>query len=452
MERKRYIVMGAGAVGTYLAETLAGDGHSVTLIDSNDARQGEVEDRLDVGFVHGNGSHLPTLRRAGVEGCDLFVAASSSDEANLVAAHLAKREGARRTAVRVSTTEEITEFGRSYEEAFSVDLMLSTQLLATTRIVNHVLGYNTHEIEYLANGQLQVRKTQVTEHSLLRKHALADLTLPPSCLVLAFVNADRLRVPTGADRAEPGDAALLFADAVHIDEFEEKISGRVSHLGTVVIGGGGATAREVAKRLAPVVRRIKIIERSRARCEELAAEHPDYEILHGDVTDAAVLTAENVGGADHFIALTGNDETNLMACLLAQEQGAKGIAALVQQSDTSTLWRRVGLIHVVSPRITAATQISDYIKNGYQRSIMSVENGTAQFVHRRVEAESPAAGVTLAEAGLPFGLIVAAVLRGERSVVPQGDTRLEVGDEVILFVHRDELAMTQLVFPGPDRI
>ncbi len=452
MERKRYIVMGAGAVGTFLAESLSEEGHSVTLIDLDDHRRGEIEERMDVAFVHGNGSHLPTLRLAGVAGCDLFVAASSSDEANLVAAHLAKREGALRTAVRVTTTEEITQHGRTYEEAFSIDLMLSTQLLATTRIVNHVLGYNTHEIEYLANGQLQVRKTEVGEGSVLRESPLSEVSLPPSSLVLAFVNGDRLRVPTGDDRAEPGDAALIFADAQRIDELEERINGRVARLGTVVIGGGGATAREVAKRLAPFAGRIKLIERHRARCEELAAEHPNYQIFQGDVTDPSVLSAEHAGEADHFIALTGNDETNLMACLLAQEQGAQRITALVQKSDTSTLWNRVALIHVVSPRITAAAQIRDYIANGYQRSIMSVENGTAQFVQRRVEAESPAAGVTLADAGLPPGLIVAAVLRGDQSLVPKGDTRLEIGDEVILFVHRDELAMTQLVFPGPDRI
>ena len=449
---RRYVVMGAGEVGLYLAQTLSLDGHSVTLIDTDEGKRAVVEEQLEVAFVRGNGSQVPSLEAAGVGGCDLFVAASSSDEANLAASLLAKRVGAKRTVVRVATAEDITEHGRTYEETFAADLMLSTQLLTTTRIVNMVLGYNTLDIEYLAQGRLQVRKTHVDAGSILQTKRLSEVELPGNGLVLAFMSPERLRVPTGEDRARPGDDALIFAGAEYIDELERRINGHATEIGTVVIAGGGSTAREVASRLAPHVGRLKIVERDRGRAEQLAADHPRYEIVHGDVTDASILIEEGIGNAAYFIALTGHDETNLMACLLAQEHGARRIIALVDRSDTSTLWRKVGLLDVVSPRMVAAAQITEYIDNGYQRSIMSVEGGTARFVQRMVVAESPAAGVRLADIQVPRGLIVAAILRGDEAIVPRGGDDLRVGDDVILFVHQSELSTVHLVFPGPDRI
>ncbi len=452
MEARRYVVMGAGEVGRYLAQTLSLEGHSVTLIDVDEGKRVVAEEQLEVAFVHGNGSQLPALEAAGVAGCDLFVAASSSDEANLAASLLAKRVGAQRTVVRVSTAEDITEHGRIYEETFSADLMLSTQLLTTTRIVNMVLGYNTIDIEYLAQGRLQVRKTHVDPGSILQRQKLADVKLPGNGLVLAFISNERLLVPTGDDRARPGDDALIFAPAESIDELERHISGHATHIGTVVIAGGGSTAREVAKRLAPHVSQLKIIEHNRKRAEELAADHPGYQVIHGDVTDPSILVEEGIGGASYFVALTGHDETNLMACLLAQEHGARRIIALVDRSDTSTLWRKVGLLDVVSPRMVAAAQITEYIDNGFQRSIMSIEGGTARFVQRSVFPESPAAGATLAEISVPRGLIVAAILRDGIATVPRGNDQLVAGDDVILFVHQSELSTVHLVFPGPDRI
>ncbi|HEB91070.1 MAG TPA: hypothetical protein ENI85_15960, partial [Deltaproteobacteria bacterium] len=141
-------------------------------------------------------------------------------------------------------------------------------------------------------------------------------------------------------------------------------------------------------------------------------------------------------------------EKNLMACLLAQELGVPKITALVQKTETSSLWRKVGLVDVISPRTIAAERISNYIANHYEPHILSFETGAAQFMQRRIAPQSAAAGQRLADLEIPQGLIVAAVLRNGRATVPRGDDRLEVGDEVILFVRQAEAAIANLVFPG----
>jgi trk system potassium uptake protein TrkA len=351
--------------------------------------------------------------------------------------------------VRIASSEELTRYGHAYEDAFQADLLLSTQLLATTRILNHVLGYNTLEVEYLAGGEIQVRRTHIEPGSLLQQKPLADVDLPRGSLVLAFITGEHLRVPTGSDRAAPGDEALILAKSDVIDEVERRVSGHAQGLGDVVIAGGGSTTHAVAAGLSRQAKSIRIIESDRSRAEELAARFPGYEIVHGDATDMATLASEGVGNARAFVALTGHDESNLMACLLAQELGVRSLTALVQKSETSSLWKKIGLVDIVSPRMIAAERIQQYIDSNFEPHIISFETGSAQFLQRRVAPQSPAAGNRLDAIEIPQGLIVAAVLRGNRAIVPSGDHTLEVGDEVIVFVLQSEAGLATLLFPGP---
>lgn len=450
MKNKRFVIMGAGEVGCHLARTLSAQGHRVTVIDSDASKRQIVEEQIDAAFVHGNGANLPTLEAARVNDCELFVATSSSDEANLATSLLAKHLGAPRTVVRVALSEDVTKFGKTYELTFKVDLLLSTQVLTTTQILNSVLGYNTQDVEYLADGAVQIRKTRIEAGSLLNAKCLADVDLPKGCLVLAYITGDELRVPSGPDRAKPGDVAVILGTTDVIDEVERQVSGHARKLGQVVIAGGGRSAEPVAAGLVNQVKTIKIIESDRQRAQYLASKYPDYEILHGDATDLATLSAEGIGSARAFIALTGHDESNLMACLLARELGVEQITALVQKSDTSHLWQKIGVVDVVSPRALAAERIQTYIDNDYEPHIVSFANGAAQFMQRQVVEQSPAAGSRLENVEIPQGLIVAAVLRDGTAVVPSGNHVLEVGDEVILFVRQEEISMAHLVFPGTE--
>ncbi len=448
MAASRYVVMGAGEVGFHLARSLSNEGHHVTVIEVDPAKLERLEDELDVLAVGGNGAHPPTLEAACVDGCDLFMAVSSSDEANFTAALIAKHYGARRTVVRVGVADEVIQDRRLYEELFGVDLLLSTQLLTTTRILNRIRGHNTVAVEYLAGGKVQLRKTHLDAESPLTRLPLREVDLPADCLVVAYSRGNELTVPSGDDRAQPGDDALLLGTAEAIGKAERMVSSAPAEPGTVVLAGGGATGRTVANALEPFDMRVKIIERDRRRAGQLASLFPRYEIVHGDATDLALLKAERIGQARTFVALSGNDESNLMACLLAQELGIPNVLALVQRAETTHLWRRLQLREVFSPRALAYERIREYIESNYSANIVSLKRGAAQVLERRLWEASPAAGVTLAQMKPPRGVIVGAVARGERVFVPRGSDRLEVGDLVILFVQESELDTVRLLFPG----
>lgn len=451
MESQRYVVMGAGEVGFHLARTLSSDGHEVTVVELARDRQERVQEELDVLVVPGNGAHVEVLEQAGVASCDLFMAVSSSDEANLAASALARSLGTARTVVRVRDADELITHRRIYEDVFGADWLLSTELLTTTRILNQIRGHNTMAVEYLAGGMVQLRKIHLDDASPLTRKPLREVELPANSLVVAYFRGDELIIPSGDDRAQPGDDALLLGTSDVIREAERTVSSSREIIGTVVIAGGGDTGITVAKALEAFDVRVKIIERDRRRATELADHFPGFEVLHGDATDEALLRAERVPQAQYFVALSGHDESNLMSCLLAQELGVPEVIPLVHRAETSHLWRRLGLRQVFSPRALAHDRIRDYIASGYSSNIVSLVHGKAQVMERRIADVSPAAGATLAEMSAPRGLIVAAVARNGKVFVPRGNDRLEAGDLVILFVHQKELDTVNLIFPAPPK-
>lgn len=452
MTHRRYLVMGAGEVGFHLAQSLSREGHQVTVIELDPVKAERVTDQLDANIINGNGAHRSVLEAAGAAECDLFMAVSSSDEANLIAAMLAEHLGADRSVVRVGSSEEVITDRRIYEEVFGVDLLLSTQLLTTTRVLNKIRGHNTVAVEYLADGKVQLRKTHLEANSPLVQQPLKEVALPKGSLIAAFFRGAEAIIPSGEDKAEVGDDALLLGKTDVIGPAERMITQCPVELGMVVIAGSGQTGRAVARALAPLEVEVKMIEIDRQRAEQLASRFPRFEILHGDCTDETLLRAERIGRAQTFVALTGHDESNLMACLLAQGLGVKQVLALVQRSETSQLWRRLDLQETFSPRQLAYERIQEYIDSGFSANIVSLKHGHALVMERRLAAASPAAGVTLAEMSPPRGLIVGAVVRGERVFVPRGNDRLEIGDLVILFVHQEEIDTVRLLFPGREPV
>lgn len=445
---KQFVVMGAGEVGFHLARTLSNQGHAVTVVEVSPQKLERLEEELDVRTVGGNGAHPPILAAAEVSDCDLFMAVSSSDEANLTAAIIAKHLGAARTVVRVGVADEVIADRRLYEELFGVDLLLSTQLLTTTRILNRIRGHSTMAVEYLAEGKVQLRKIKLDDSSPLTQKPLKEVSLPRDSLVVAFFRGDDLVVPGGDDIAEPGDSALILCAADAMAACEKMISASDGEVGDVVVAGGGETARTVARALSKAGVRVKLIEKDRGHARQLATRFPECEVIHGDATDLQFLRSERMGQARTFVALTGEDESNLLACLLAQELGIEQVLALVQRLEATKLWRRLKLQDVFSPRALAYQRVREYIDGDYSAAIVSLQRGKAQVLERRLEKASPAAGVTLAEMPAPRGLIVGAVVRGERVFVPRGKDRLEAGDLVILFVQEDELATVNLLFPA----
>jgi trk system potassium uptake protein TrkA len=305
-------------------------------------------------------------------------------------------------------------------------------------------------VEYLAGGRVQLRKIHLNGDSPLTKSSLREVELPGGCIVVAYFRGEELIIPSGEDRARSGDDALILGKSDAISRAERMVSSSRARIGTVVIAGGGTTGVTVARALGGLDVKVKIIERDGRRARELADQLPQFQILHGDATDDSLLRAERISDVQTFVALSGNDESNLMACLLAQDMGVSQVLPLVHRAENSQLWQRLGLQKVFSPRALAYERIREYIRSGYSANIVSMRHGAAQIIERTIDEASPVAGASLAEVSPPRGLIVGTVVRGDSVFVPRGADHLQIGDQVILFVHKDELDKLHLFFPGRD--
>ncbi len=433
------VVIGAGEVGYHLARVLSGKDHDVVVVDTDRQRLTRIEEQIDVTTLMGDGSHVDVLRRAEVEACDLILAVSNRDEVNLVASRLAKGLGASRSVVRTSDLEAIVRRRGLYSSLFDVDFLLSTQLLTTSRIVEIVRQHHNHVIEEFLGGQVQLRRVMVASTSPAAGRAISDLGLPPQSLVVALFRSENVAVPRGDTIIQSGDQLLVAASSSRMPEVEQRFSQAPEDLGTVVVAGGGATAVAVSRALLNYPVRLKVIDRDKSRCQELAQILPQAIVLLGKATETALLQEEHVDQADRFLALTGDDETNVVASLLARDLGVPRVVTLVHRPDMLALCQRMGLGATLSPRLIAAERILEYIDSGFTSNIATLAGGKAEVLERVVRGGSELAGRTLAEMELPQGALVVSVQRGEEIWVPHGGDVIEAGDLLVLFSSREAL-------------
>ena len=433
------IVIGAGEVGSHLARILSGQDHDVTLIDTNRERLSGVEEQLDVTTLHGDGTHLHVLRQAEVESCDLLLAVSNRDNVNLVVSRLGKGLGAGRTVVRTSHLEAIVRRRGLYRALFEVNFLLSTQLLTTSRIMERVRQHHNQMIQDFLGGKVQLRQVEVETGSQADGSTLAELGLPSQTLAAALFRGEDLSVPRGETRVEAGDRLLVIASSERMRAAERLFSEEPESLGTVVVVGGGETAQAACRALLHYPVRLKVIEKDKNRCAELSQALPNAMVLHGTATDSGLLMEEFIERASHFLALTGDDETNVVASLMARDQGVRRIITLVHRPDMVTLCHRIGLPDTLSPRQIAAERILEYIDSDFVSNIATIAGGRAQIFERVAQPGSRISGKTLADEVLPTGALVVAIQRGEEIWVPHGHDTIEEGDLLVLFSLQESL-------------
>jgi trk system potassium uptake protein TrkA len=256
---------------------------------------------------------------------------------------------------------------------------------------------------------------------------------------VALFRDEEVAVPRGDTAIRAGDQLLVAASSSRMPEVEQRFSQTPEDMGTVVVAGGGATAVAVCRALPNTPLRQPAIARDPSRGQERAHTPPQAIILLGSATETALLKEEHVDQADRFLALTGDDETNVVASLLARDLGVPRVVTLVHRPDMLALCQRMGLGATLSPRLIAAERIIEYIDSGFNSNIATLADGKAEVFERVVRPGSQVAGRTLAEVELPQGALVVSVQRGDEIWVPHGGDVIEAGDLLVLFSSRAAL-------------
>ncbi|MFW5924885.1 MAG: Trk system potassium transporter TrkA [Myxococcota bacterium] len=439
------VVIGLGEMGRHLLNVLDKEGHDVVAIDSDEESIRYAEDHYDVMCLCGYGASQEVLDTAGVKKADLVVAVTDHDEVNLIAALAARQLGARRAVARAQGNEwarwtEGVRYG-----LLGVDVVINPRVLVGQELAKIARSHGASEVMDLAQERIELVQVGMDETSRLIQRPLSKLDLPRGTLVAAVVRAGELFVPGGADVLVPGDRVYLIGQPQSIlaaeDQFTTKREAR-----RVCIVGGGVVGQSLARSLLEHRAKILIIERDRSRARELSARLEGVTVVHGDGTDTQLLEEEEVGTYDMVAAVTSADEVNLIAALIARRVGVSRVAALVQRAGYLPIYKELGIDIALSPRTVASDHILRFAREGEIHSLTMLEDGAAEVIEMTAQTGCRAVGKPLRRMNMPRGALLAAIVHGDRVVIPRGDDVVQAGDRVVLLTTKGARRTVERLF------
>jgi trk system potassium uptake protein TrkA len=437
----KIIVCGAGQVGWQIARQLSGEKNDVTLIDTNADLVRRASDTLDVQAVVGHASYPDVLERAGARDADMIIAATHSDEVNMVACQVAHsafgitRKVARLRAQNYRDNAYADMFRRDH---LAIDVVISPELEVAEAALQRLAAPATFDTESFLNGRAQLLGIALDEDCPVLNTPLRQLNeLFPTlrAIVVGVRREGRLFAPDPGDQLFAGDQIYVFSDAGDMNRTLEIFGKRVRRQERVVIIGGGNVGLVVARALENRAERVraKIIERDRSIAEAAADVLNRTIVLNGDGMDMEMLLEAAVDRADALLAVTDDDRTNLLVSVRAKQMGCPMAIALVNDPTLVPLMGPLDIDAFINPRATTVSSILRHIRHGRVRAIYSIGDGEAEFIEAQVMTSSPLAGRLLRDVEFPEGVLVGLVMKGEQVVKPNGDLRIEAGDIIGIF-------------------
>jgi len=427
----RIIIVGAGAVGSYLAERLSTEGQDVVVIEDDGRRAAQLQEGIDALVLTGNGASTHVLEEAGADKADLLIAVSNSDGANVLACFTAKELGTKTTIARIEDPEI-----REGADRLGVDVVIDPSATAAEELVGIVGMGGASELIQFANGKLVMVGAIVTPNAPITGGPLRDLRVRQAewgWVVAALVRDGRTIVAHGDTLVRPGDHALLMTTDDHVDDATRLLGLKRRHLERAVIMGGTRLAELTADVMAHAGMSTVLVDEDVDRCNYLASAHPQALVICGDPTDPDVLGDLDLGPKDVAIGMTGWDEVNLLSCLVAKASGAGMAISRFNRISYVGLLSGLGIDAAVSSRLMAASAILRFVRQGEVERVATFSDTDAEAIEIEVAAKSDACNKTLLELDLPVGVIIGGISRNGTTFVPDGSTIVKGGDHIIFF-------------------
>lgn len=428
------VIVGMGEVGRHISRVLVGEDHNVVIIDYDPGALASAEETIDAMVLQGHAGNLKTLRQANVAEADLFIAVTDNSEANLLSAIRAQEEGAKKTIARVAEQAYFEEDHGMFAGMFGIDLVINPQALIALEMHKIVRSSNAVAVEDFADNRVEMVQLPIQDITMAVNRPLRDVKLPENTLIAALIRDHELIVPGGDDSILPGDEVLAVGRIDQIPKVEKLFKReRRKYTKRVIIVGGSQTGATLAEALVEDGIEVLLVEKDRDKCRELSETLPGVIILHGDGTDVHMLEEERMDHTDAFVAVSGEDEVNLMASLLARDLGARRVVAMVHKPDYGPICERLGIDSFLSPRLEVAKQVLKYVRAGEVVGITPVLEDAGEFLEFIAPDEARIVGKPLKDVGFPKGANICAVVNEKGAFVPRGDYVIEPQDRVVVF-------------------
>jgi trk system potassium uptake protein TrkA len=449
----KVIVCGAGQVGTSIVRHLAAENNDVTVIDQSPELVRKIADSLDVQAMEGFASHPDVLEAAGIRDADMIIAVTYSDEVNMIACQVA--HSLFDVPTKIARVRHQSYLQPIWSDLFNrenmpIDAIISPELEVGKAITRRLWVPGAFDMIPLADGKVRVIGVRCTPETPIVNTPLRQLTgLFPNLniTIVGIMRDGKGFVPDANDEMLVGDEVYFVADAAHVSRAMMAFGHEEATARRVVILGGGNIGRYIARELEdhPGVS-AKIIEHGKARAEEIALELRRTVVLNGDALDPEILDEANVGSAEAVIAVTNEDEVNILASLLAKRAGCKRAITLINASNFSPLVSSLGIDVVVSPRAITVSTILQHIRRGRIRAVHSLGDGFGEIIEAEALETCDVVGRPLKDIGFPEGVIIGAVVRDGVVMVPDPATVIKPKDRVVLFATAADVRKVEKMF------
>ena len=441
----KIIILGAGRVGESVAESLVSEQNDITIVDTDVAQLANLQDRLDLRTVPGNGTHPAVLEQAGAADADMLIATAARDETNLVACQLAARlfnVPTRIARIRAPDFQDHPEI--TGEGGFYVDHLICPEQTVCDYIFKLIEFPEALQVLEFAGGRASLIAVRAYAGGPLVEHPLSALRAKHPNIdmrVVAIFRGDHAIRPDGDTRIEAGDEVFLLAASEHIRTALSDLRRMDRPVRRIMLAGGGNIGLRLARALGTGYQ-VKVIESNARRCEYLATQLPSSTlVLQGDSTDEDLLASEAVGEMDLFLALTNDDENNIMSCMMAKRMGARRVIALINRRAYAELMQGSRIDIALVPAQTTIGQLLAHVRRGDVVAVHSLRRGAAEALEAIAHGDSKSSRVVgrrIEEIDLPAGAMIGAIVRttGGRSevIMAHHDTQIRAEDHVIVFV------------------
>ncbi len=437
----KIIILGAGQVGASLAENLAGENNDVTVVDDNATLIADLQERIDIGTVHGYGSHPEVLRKAGADDAEMLIAVTESDETNMLACKIAYTLFQTPTKIaRVRSAEYLTEERLFSQDALSVDMHISPEQLVTDYIHRLIEYPGALQVVDFANGRVRLVGVKAYYGGPLVSRQLMELPqhLPGiDARVAAIYRRGRPIIPEGDTIIEAEDEVFFVAATENVPKMMSELRRLDKPVKRVILAGGGNIGLRLARALEGSSVQVKVVERSRERARFLSEQLTRSTVLWGDAANESLLTEENIEDCDAFCAVTNDDEANILSAMLAKRLGARKALSLINRLSYVDLVEGGAIDIAISPQQATVSALLAHVRRGDMVRVHSLRRGAAEAIEAVVHGDrrsSKVVGRRLEEINLPPGTTIGAVVRGDQVLIAHHDTAIEPEDHVILFM------------------
>lgn len=429
------IILGAGEVGYNLAKLLSYEKHDIVIIESDPVRAKRARENLDIQVFEGTGSSPADLELAGVDKADMVVAVSNNDEVNLLACFIASKFAVPTKIARVKNREFTHDECVINAKILGIDLIIHPESEVAQAVVNLLKLSAATDILEFADGKILLlgmhldKKSEILGKSLAEvAESLEDLTFR----TVAILRRDRTIIPRGADIFMNNDRIYVMTQRENLPDVI-KIAGKQNvKMENVMILGGGQTGIEIAAQLEDTIN-VKIIESNADKTHVLADRLQKTLVIRGDGRDINLLALEGIIDMDAFISVTGDDETNIISCLVAKHLEVPRIISLINKTDYTPIIPTIGIDAYVSKQLVTVDQILKFIRRGSIVSVASIPGLAAEVIEYYTNDKAKITRKPVREIHFPKGALLGAVVRGDQFFIPVGDSQLKAGDKVVVF-------------------